>query len=67
MSIEYKGILYATVQEAAMATGDKYTTVYARVKADERKAKQAGRVREVNRLQKSWLIQKQVLDGKYPK
>jgi hypothetical protein len=65
--ISYKGKDYDTVQAAATATGDKYTTVYARVKADERKAKQAGRVREVNRLKKSWIIQKQVLDGDYPK
>jgi hypothetical protein len=65
--ISYNGKDYDTVQEAATATGDKYSTVYSRVQAAERKAKQAGRVREVNRLKKSWIIQKQVLDGDYPK
>lgn len=63
--VTYKGKQYPTVQAAADETGDKYSTVYARVQAATRKVqRQAGR--EVNRLKKDWTIQTQVLKGQFP-
>lgn len=65
MMVEYKGKMYATVRDAAEATGEKYSTVYARVKAEARKAKHGNR--EVNRMKLNWQSAKEVLEGKFPK
>jgi hypothetical protein len=64
--IEYHGKVYDSIKEAERTTGDKYTTIYNRLKAAERKTKRK-RVRTNHHRQKNYELQAKILKGDIPK